>query len=137
MHTALVGLSNTSDLLGTSSLDSTSDLLAMLDTAAEEDGMKFNGAVLRRALKSRGNGHFKMQQWEALTTSTFQTITDRFIQEDDGVTSSDFIVLVCSQVWQKLLKAATTATKPKAHRSHSLVTIPYSGYSTAILFSLV
>ena len=101
------------DLLGTSQLDATSDLLVMLDTAEEDDGLKFNGAVLRRALKSRANSDFKMQRWEALTTHTFDVISKRFIQEDDGVDCGAFITLLCSQIWQKLLKTTTTATKSK------------------------
>ena len=109
----LLKCSQSQDVAGTSALDSTDDLLAMLDAAATDEGIKFNGPVLRRALKARANTDFKHQRWESLTTTTLELVFKRFIPEEDQVDAAGFYTLLCSQVWQKLLKTATSSTKSK------------------------
>ena len=58
--------------MGTTNLDATQDLLALLDSAAEEIGIRHNGAILRRALKSRFNSDFRLQKWEAMNNNYIQ-----------------------------------------------------------------
>ena len=102
-------------LMGSAAMQSTEDLLAMLDLAAEDDGVRSNGAVLRRALKHRANSDFALRRWDALTTATYTLVDQRFIpsQEGDGVSADGFYAMLCSQIWQRLLKTATAATKTK------------------------
>ena len=71
---------------------------------------------MRRALKSLVNENFRLSAWGALTKTTKAIIDRRFIVDDKGdkMTSSDFYMLLCSQVFQKMIRTASAKFKTKA-----------------------
>lgn len=101
--------------MGTAQVENDTTLLRILDMAKQTDGIKFNGAVIRRGLKSLINTNFKMEDWDSLVGDTYTTVLDRFIEGDDSATADDFFVIMISQVFQKLLRSSQTKFKTKDH----------------------
>ena len=89
-------------------------LLGFVDQVSSE-GYKFNGSVVRRALKALVNEDFKLEKWDELATSTYETVKERFVAGEDEVTADGFYRVLCSQILQKLLRTATQKFKPKEH----------------------
>ena len=89
-------------------------MLAYLDEAVASYGLQVNGSVMRRALKSMVNDSFRLENWGALVTDIKETITKRFVTDDDKVTPDEFYMIMVSQVFQKMLRTASSKFRPKA-----------------------
>ncbi len=76
-------------------------------------GLEVNGSVMRRALKTAVNEVFRLSDWNKLVTVTKDIIDKKYVQEDDGTSSEDFYLLLCSQMFQKMLRTATQKFKSK------------------------
>ena len=100
-------------LLGTAQVDTETSLLAILDKAIAGYGLKVNGSVTKRALKSLINEDFRLSNWQSLVTTSKQLIDDRYIDDGDDVTADAYYMLLCSQILQKMLRTATQKFKPK------------------------
>ena len=68
---------------------------------------------MRRALKTAVNEVFRLSDWNKLVTITKDTIEKKFVLDEDGITSEDFYLLMCSQMFQKMLRTATQKFKSK------------------------
>lgn len=101
-------------LNGSSTLGPETSMLAYLDEAVASYGLQVNGSVMRRALKSMVNDSFRLENWGALVTDIKETITKRFVTDDDKVTPDEFYMIMVSQVFQKMLRTASSKFKPKA-----------------------
>lgn len=93
-------------------MESTTTLLSMLDDAKEQHGLSFNGAVMRKALKSLVNQDVQVQAFERLVTVTRDIILKRFVPEEE-VFADDFYIIMCSQTFQKLFKLGASKFKTK------------------------
>ena len=100
-------------LMGTAQVDSDTTLIRILDLAEQNDGIKFNGAVIRRGLKSLINMDFRLEKWGVLVSDTYKQVLDRFVDGDDSTSANDFYVIMISQVFQKLLRTSQTKFKIK------------------------
>eukprot|EP00434_Breviolum_minutum_P041374 symbB.v1.2.036804.t1/scaffold5282.1/size28957/1 len=102
-------------VIGTSAVDSTTNLVALIDDATTLHGCTFNNAITRKALKSLIVQDVQLSAWKHMTTETFAKIADRFgPTSDDGVTSADFFIMMMTQTFQKLTKLAASKIKHKA-----------------------
>lgn len=76
----------------------------MLDRA----DIDFNNNVLRKALKALMFDDFKMSDYQRMTSTTLDTIKDRYVAGDDseaeGGNAMGFFSLTCCQVLLKLVK---------------------------------
>lgn len=94
-------------------MDPETSLLAILDKAITGYGLKVNGSVTKRALKSLINDDFRLSNWQNLVTTSKKLIDDRYIDDGDDVTADAYYMLLCSQILQKMLRTATQKFKPK------------------------
>ena len=85
----------------------------MLDQAEANDGFKFNGAVIRRGLKSMINSAFSLESWDTIAGEGYESVQSRFVPEEDDFTADTFFMMLCSQVFQKLLRTAQAKFKIK------------------------
>ena len=99
--------------MGSAQVETTTTLLAMLDEASYQNGCRFNGAIMRKALKSLANQDVQVCAFERLVTVTYHTVKSRFVEEADGVTAEDFYVILLSQTFQKLLKIGCSKVRAK------------------------
>lgn len=125
-------------LMGTAQVDSDITLIRILDLAEQNDGIKFNGAVIRRGLKSLINMDFRLEKWGVLVSDTYKQVLDRFVDGDDSTSANDFYVIMISQVFQKLLRTSQTKFKIKdssftaANKSATEITVAFlSALATA------
>lgn len=98
---------------GSAQLGPETSLLAYIEESISSYGLEVNGSVMRRALKTAVNEVFRLSDWNKLVTITKDTIDKKFVLDEDGITSEDFYLLMCSQMFQKMLRTATQKFKSK------------------------
>ena len=110
-------------LMGNAQVGTETSLLQVLDDA-QTNGARFNGSVMRRGLKSMINTDFRLEAWETMVTRSFDTVMQRLVTDDaasggdpaaksDASSATDFYIILCGQVFQKILRNAMAKFKAK------------------------
>lgn len=103
-----------SGLVGTAQVDSETTLLHVLDDAKLIHGVTFNDSVLRRGLKSMLNKDFMLENWTAMSSKSYDVVKERFVDiQGDATTADEFYIILCGQIFQKMLRTAGSKFKPK------------------------
>lgn len=86
----------------------------MVDEATNLCSCNFNNVVIRKALKSLVTQDVHLRNWKGLTKDTLEIIESRFLPDgDDGVSSMDFFIILVTQNFSKLIRAATSKMRAK------------------------
>ena len=90
-------------------------LLGCLDDASSKYQMKFNFAVIRKALKHLMYDDLKLCDFAHMTTTAFEIIKERFVEDTDDpdTTVETFYGMTCGQVLEKLANRANGTIRKK------------------------
>lgn len=101
------------------SAESESSLLTTLDKLADKEGMTFNGAVTRKALKMFAFDDVQTCSFTRLMTTTYEIFTARFVVEEENAdeTPDQFFILTCAQILTRMIRKIANQISQKKDRA--------------------